>query len=187
MTVGVFGIGNLLRSDDAFGPRVVQRIESAFQFSSDVYVADLGSPGLDLAMHIAGFDLLILIDTVAMDGEPGKLWRLTREDLVPSELAVAPAHRAEVHPKMTQHDAGLADALCLADLYGCPPGEVVLIGVTPACLDQGVGLSEAVEAAIEPAVGAVLDELRRAGVTVLVESPAGTMIRMACPELSRRA
>jgi len=170
--VGVFGMGNLLRSDDGFGPRVVQHIDSTFQFSPAVHVADLGTPGLDLAMHIAGFEFLILIDTIMMDGQPGQLWRLAGQDLLPSKLC---GGSGDVHPQMTSHDAGLADALLLAELSGRPPGDVVLIGVTPGCLAQGMGLSAAVEAAIEPATCAVLDELRRAGVEVLPHQPAYTV------------
>jgi hydrogenase maturation protease len=68
---------------------------------------------------------------------------------------------------MTRHDADLAEALWLADASGKPVGQVVLIGVTPESVKQGVGLTPALEAAIEPAVRAVVAELTRAGVAAV--------------------
>lgn len=161
--IGVFGIGNLLRSDDGFGPRVIQEIEARLDAPADVRVADLGSPGLDLASYVAGLEVLILIDTVILEGRPGQLWRLGREELL-AEGGVGA--RGAAGRRLTQHDAGFADALWLAEASGRPVGDVVLIGVTPGCLDQGLGLSAALEAAIEPAIAAVQEELCRVNVTL---------------------
>lgn len=156
--IGVFGIGNLLRSDDGFGPRVIQEIEARLAAPAEVRVADLGSPGLDLASYIAGLELLILVDTVLLEGPPGQLWRLGREELLADDGGDV---GGSARRRLTQHDAGIADALWLAEASGGPVGEVVLIGVTPARLEQGIGLSAALEGAIEPAISAVQDELRR--------------------------
>jgi hydrogenase maturation protease len=154
--VGVFGIGNLLRSDDGFGPRVIRRIEETVDLPGHVRVADLGTPGLDLASYIAGLDLVVVIDTVMVDAMPGTLIRLTTADLdVPDATAGA------ARPRMTMHEASLTEALWLAELSGRPVGELVLIGVVPECLDQGVGLSARVDAALERAVAAVVQETDR--------------------------
>lgn len=157
--IAVFGIGNLLRSDDAFGPRVIERIDALGIMPSSVRVADLGTPGLDLASHVAGFDLVVLIDTVMIDAPPGTLVRLSKDDLVAPRDATCPPHTPRPprpphtpRPRMTMHDAGIEDAIALAELAGNPVGEVELIGVVPVCLDQGVSLSPHVEAAIDRAV-----------------------------------
>lgn len=154
--IAVFGIGNLLRSDDAFGPRVIERIDALGIMPSSVRVADLGTPGLDLASHVAGFDLVVLIDTVMIDAPPGTLVRLSKDDLVAPREATPqsnpPRPPRPPRPRMTMHDAGIEDAIALAELAGNPVGEVELIGVVPVCLDQGVSLSPHVEAAIDRAV-----------------------------------
>ena len=148
--IAVFGIGNLLRCDDAFGPRVIERIDALGIMPSSVRVADLGTPGLDLASHVAGFDLVVLIDTVMIDAPPGTLVRLSKEELVAPRDVTCPPRPPR--PRMTMHDAGIEDAIALAELAGNPVGEVELIGVVPVCLDQGVSLSPHVEAAIDRAV-----------------------------------
>jgi len=150
--IAVFGIGNLLRCDDAFGPRVIERIDALGIMPSSVRVADLGTPGLDLASHVAGFDLVVLIDTVMIDAPPGTLVRLSKEELIAPRDPDSPRHPHTPRPRMTMHDAGIEDAIALAELAGNPVGEVELIGVVPVCLDQGVSLSPHVEAAIDRAV-----------------------------------
>ncbi len=148
--VAVFGLGNLLRCDDAFGPEVIRRLEALDVLPPDVRVGDLGTPGLDLASHVAGFDLVVLVDTVLVERPPGTLVRLGKADLMPPRDPDAPPR-----PRMTMHDAGIEDALALAELSGNPVANVVLIAVVPACVEQGVGLSPPVADAIDGAIAMV--------------------------------
>ena len=72
-SVGVIGLGNVLMGDDAFGPWVVQVLLAEHDFSEDVAVNDLGTPGLDLMPWVSGLEALILVDTVSAKAPPGTI------------------------------------------------------------------------------------------------------------------
>jgi len=151
--ITVIGLGNVLMADDAVGPYVVQLLEAAYEFGPSVTVRDLGTPGLDLLPELTGADAVIVIDTVRSSGEPGTVRLYRKPDL--RARAAAP----RLHP----HDPGFTEALATAELAGRAPGDVVLVGVVPARVEPGPGLSPAVAAALPRAVLTVLDELARLG------------------------
>ncbi len=152
-SIAVVGLGNVLVGDDALGPTVVQTLAAAYELDEAVRVLDLGTPGFDLASHIAGTDALVVVDTVRGNGPAGEL-RLYRK---PELLAAA------VPQRVSGHDPGLRDTLLTLELHGAGPAEVLLIGVVPAVLETGIGLSPAVRAAVPAALAAVLEELARLG------------------------
>jgi hydrogenase maturation protease len=151
--VTVLGLGNVLMRDDALGPTVVQTLLARYDFHPSVSVADLGTPGLELTPYIHGQDVLIVVDTVRADGAPGEL-RLYRRD----ELLRKPPPQ-----RVSPHDPGLKEAILTADLHDEGPREVLVVGVIPGAVDYGIGLSEPVQTAVEPAIAAVLAELERLG------------------------
>jgi hydrogenase maturation protease len=149
--IGVLGLGNVLMGDDAFGPWVVQVLLAEYDFSPDVTVEDLGTPGLDLIPYVCDLQALVLVDTVRADAAPGSLRLYRRGDL----LRHAPGVR------LTPHDPGVKEALLSAEFAGGGPAEVLLVGAVPASTSMGVGLSAPLRAAVPLAVGEVLRELRR--------------------------
>jgi len=151
--VGVLALGNVLMRDDALGPHVLRRLESGYDFPPDVSLVDLGTPGLDLHPHLDGLETAIIIDAVRADGEPGEL-RLYRRDEI---LRHAPG------PRVGPHDPGLKEALLGLEFAGRGPREVLLVGVIPGDTGYGIGLTPAVEQALDGARAAVLDELLRLG------------------------
>jgi hydrogenase maturation protease len=90
---------------------------------------------------------------VRADGAAGEL-RLYRRD----ELLRKPPPQ-----RVSPHDPGLKEAILTADLHDEGPREVLVVGVIPKAVDYGIGLSEPVQAAVEPAIAAVLAELDRLG------------------------
>jgi hydrogenase maturation protease len=151
--VGVIGLGNVLMGDDAFGPWVVQTLLAEQEFSPDVAVLDLGTPGLDLTPYVTDLEALILVDTVRSDAAGGTL-RLYRRD----ELLKHPPQT-----RLSPHDPGVKEALLTAEFAGRGPRAVLLVGAVPQDTAMGVRLSPAVKAAVPLAVQAVLEELDRLG------------------------
>lgn len=149
----VLGMGNVLMEDDAFGPRVVRMLETAYDLPAGVSVLDVGAPGLSLTPYVRDVKVLIAVDTVEEAGPSGRIHRYTEEEL----LAEAPATR------LGPHDPGLKDTLFTLKLDDRAPEEVVLLGVTTERTGSGLGLSAPVEKAVPWAVAAVLQELRRLG------------------------
>jgi len=151
--VGVIGLGNVLMGDDAFGPWVVQTLLAGYEFSDEVAVEDLGTPGLDLVPYITDLEALVLVDTVRSEAAPGTTRTYRREEL----LRHAPQTR------LSPHDPGVKEALLTAEFAGRGPREVLLVGAVPGTTAMGTRLSPDLEAAVPRAVAEVLRELERLG------------------------
>jgi hydrogenase maturation protease len=57
------------------------------------------------------------------------------------------------------HDRGLVDLLAALRLLDSLPEDIVLLGIQPACLEIGLGLSPSVAKALDRLVAAALAEL----------------------------
>lgn len=154
VTIG--GIGSVLLGDDAIGPYVAGMLESGYRFEKNVIVSDLGTPGLDLVAHLSGIDALILIDSVKNDAPPGTVTLYRKEDIL--RHGPAPV-------RMDPHSPALSESLLIAELAGEGPEEILLIGITGEQFKVGAGLSAAAEQAATQAVGQVLTELDRLGIS----------------------
>jgi hydrogenase maturation protease len=154
--VGVLGIGNVLMGDDALGPHVVKLLESRYEVPAGVDLVELGTPGPDLPLHLDGLDAAVVVDTVRASGEPGEIRLLDKAQLVA---------RAPVLPA-SPHEPGLREALLALEFQGRGPGEVRLVGVVPASVELGVGLSPAVRASVPAALARVVRELELLGIAL---------------------
>ena len=155
--IRVLGLGNVLMSDDGFGPYVARVLEAFYEFPDDVEVIDVGTPGLDLTPYLLNTEAVIFIDTVTSDGAPGETRIYDRAQILryPPQARTGP------------HDPALKEALLTVDAAGAGPRVVKLIGVIPEWVATGVTLSPAVSAAVTTAVRAVVDELDRMGVPAI--------------------
>jgi hydrogenase maturation protease len=155
--IRVLGLGNVLMSDDGFGPYVARVLEAFYDFPDDVEVIDVGTPGLDLTPYLFDTEAVIFIDTVRSDGAPGEMRVYDRADILryPPQARTGP------------HDPALKEALLTVDAAGVGPKVVKLIGVIPNWVATGVTLSPAVADAVEPVVRTVIDELDRMGVPAI--------------------
>lgn len=163
----VAGIGNVFQSDDGFGVEVV-RVLRRRELPPDVELVDTGIRGMHLAYRLLdGCSALVLVDTVARGGRPGTLHTLEHDMDAPpgpaGEDAAFDAHGMDPAAVLAQLD-GLATSMGITR----PVGRVLVVGCEPADLGPGIGLSEQVEAAVEPAADAVV-----ALVTGLVTAGSG--------------
>lgn len=158
LRIRVIGLGNVLMGDDGFGPNVIAALQASCDFSDDVTVLDLGTPGLDLTPYVTDIDALIIVDTVNSHGAAGEL-RLYHKDQI---LRYAP------QPRLGPHDPGLKEALFLAELTGSAPGKVLLVGAIPERTETGPGLTEPVRRAVSYAASQVIREIEHLGSAVTV-------------------
>jgi len=92
----VIGLGNVLMGDDAFGPSVVESLETAYEFPPGVTVLDGGTPGLNLMPLMMDYEALIVVDTVKAKGRVGEMRLYRKEDLSPKAESAEWAARAGV-------------------------------------------------------------------------------------------
>ena len=152
-SVLIGGIGNVLLGDDGIGPYILHQLESQYDLSDEVALADLGTPALDLTHQIVGLRALILIDCVRCNDTPGRTVTYRKNDI----LSIVPAQKLDLH------SPALSECLMTADLLGASPEFVVLVGVVGESYEPGQPLTSAVERAVEPVIEQILQELDRLG------------------------
>jgi hydrogenase maturation protease len=144
----VAGIGNLFLSDDGFGPEVVRRLAQAGDLPGHVKVVDYGIRGMHLAYDLLdGYRALVLVD-VLVDALPGTG---AAGEITVLEVGQDDLGAGDFDPH------GMAPVAVLASVHQLggtlPPTYVV--GCRPETVEEGIGLSEAVSAAVAEAVVAV--------------------------------
>ena len=153
--IAVIGIGNVLLGDDGFGPYVVELLQSRWSFPSTVALIDAGTPGLDLVSYLLGREVVILVDAIAADGQPGELRVYSGAEL----------QRLPLQPRVSPHDPAVQEALWTAQLAGFDP-QVILIGAIPLATETGAGLSPTLRDTALDAAVLVVRELREHDIKV---------------------
>jgi hydrogenase maturation protease len=136
----VLGLGNLLLTDDGVGLELLRRLREGRQDDRRVEFVDGGTQGLALLGHLEERQALLILDASALGAEPGTVHHL------PDARGRCAA------PGTTAHESNAADLLATADLLGQAPPRAVLVGVEPAVMRTGIGLSEPVRQALPQAL-----------------------------------
>ena len=156
MDILVLGIGNVLLTDEGIGVRALKELERRYTYPTNVELLDGGTAGIELLRHIRNRDYLIIIDAMKCGQEPGTVFRVEGDE-------VPAAFRTRISP----HQLGLSDLLAAAMLTDELPKNLVLYGVEPESIDIGLDLTETVEANVDKLIGAVADELRTLGCSLV--------------------
>ncbi|MFE3022144.1 hydrogenase maturation protease [Streptomyces sp. NPDC059256] len=144
----VAGVGNIFLSDDGFGVETLQRLAGG-GLPDGVDAVDFGVRGVHLAYQLLdGYRTLVLVDATSRGGAPGTVY-LIEARTGPVESTAAPA--------LDGHRMGPDAVLALLDTLsagtdGVPPERVLVVGCEPASLEEGLGLSAPVAAAVDEAV-----------------------------------
>ncbi len=139
----VAGIGNIFLSDDGFGVEVANHLKSR-QMPEGVRVTDFGIRGVHLAYELLdGYDSLVLIDAVPMGEEPGTV------AVIEPDVASLQGNDAEV---MDAHSMNPAVVMGTLARLGGSVEKILIVGCQPGSLEEGIGLSGPVAAAVGPAV-----------------------------------
>jgi len=152
-TALIGGIGNVLLGDDGAGPYVVHLLDALYTFPQNVEIVDLGTPALDLTHRISGVDTVILVDSVASEDAPGSIQLYRKSDIL-QEIPSA---------RLDPHSPALSECLMAAELLGCAPENVLLVGIVGKSYEPGQESSAPVRSVVGAAIRAILEELARRG------------------------
>lgn len=153
-------LGNIFLSDDGFGVEVARRLARE-QFPEGVRVTDYGIRGMHLAYDLAeGFDTTILVDTAQRGDAPGTVY-LIEPERDAGQGGQGPGDAAQLS-LFNAHGMQPDLVLSLAGSLGGDAGRVLVVGCEPATLEEGIGLSAPVTAAVDEAV-AMITRLVTAG------------------------
>jgi hydrogenase maturation protease len=145
----VIGVGNTFRGDDAVGLAVVARLRERVPAGVAVVPCEQEPSRLMEAWQDASAALVV--DAVTSGAEPGTLHRFdASNEAVPARVF-----------RSSTHAFGVGEAIELARALGKLPERVFVYGIEGGEFQSGEGLTAPVDAAVERAVTAVLDDLDR--------------------------
>jgi hydrogenase maturation protease len=145
--VGILGVGNLLLSDEGFGVHFVEQLQHNYIIPENVRVLDGGTAGIMLAEFVEECDVLLVIDVVDLNDEPGSVHFFTNDDV----------KSGDIQTRMSPHQLGLLDIIEIGGLSGKTPECVEMLTVTPGNLETGMELTPELQAKI-PVVTKLLHE-----------------------------
>jgi hydrogenase maturation protease len=146
----IAGFGQVLRGDDGFGIEVLRRLGERGVASDTVELLDVGTGGIRLAQELMTlYERLIIIDATTRGGEPGTVYSLVVDDVMPTR-------------EIDMHTTVPSRALEVARALGPLPREIYLIGCEPESVDElTTDLSPRVAAAVDEAVRRIEEILSR--------------------------
>jgi hydrogenase maturation protease len=147
----VAGIGNIFQSDDGFGSEVARRLLAGPALPEGVRVVDYGIRGVHLAYELLdGYDAAILVDATRQGDEPGTIYVIEPDvEGIETESGLAEAGIVDAH------GMDPASVLALLQSLGGHVDRLLVVGCEPADVEEGMGLSDAVAAAVDEACGVV--------------------------------
>lgn len=144
-TTLILGLGNVLLTDEAVGPVVVGRLAVESEGDSGLRFLDGGTLSFTLAVPIEECERLIVVDAAVLGEPPGSV-RVFQGEAMDRQLS---RHAKSVH------EVSLADLMDMARLTDRLPQRRALIGIEPALVDWGDGLTAQVAAAVPLAMAEV--------------------------------
>ena len=147
--IGVVGLGNLMRTDDAVGMLAIERLKVDLQLPAGVRLIEGGTLGLDLLHPLHGITHLLAIDAIDAGAEPGTVLRFAGEAI------------ADLPASKSVHLLGFSDLIGAMRLTGDAPEEIVVLGVQPSRIEWGTQLTATVERALPLLMEAALQQIAR--------------------------
>ena len=146
----IAGFGNIFFRDDGYGCEAARFLARA-GLPDGVTVRDFGISGLHVAFEmLAGYDRVILVDAVSRGGAPGTLYAIEPDG---AQTNIPP----DAHAMQLETVLSLYERLS-KDLSADVLPTIAIVGCEPECVDEGMGLSPRVAAAV-PATAALIHRL----------------------------
>lgn len=149
----IAGIGNRLRRDDGFGPRVIEEL-SKIRLPNNIELRDYGTNSLNLLFQMDEYDEVILIDIVDKGGKPGQIY------IIKPEIKSLKERNAQKIMMFSLHELRLEDTLALSKTLGIMSKDVLIIGCQPTDLSFGLDLSKNVKKAIKKVIRIILEHIK---------------------------
>jgi len=149
----VIGCGNLNRSDDAVGVRVIEQLRLDFAVTppAGVKLFDAGTAGIEVMFQARGANALIIVDACSSGSEPGAVFRLPGSE-------IDTAHQ----PGYTLHDFRWDHAVHAGRrIFGASfPSDLTVYLVEAGSLELGTELTEPVQRALAKVCAFIGQDIR---------------------------
>jgi hydrogenase maturation protease len=151
-SVLVAGIGNLFLGDDGFGPEVVRLLAGSNEpvCGDDVRLVDYGIRGMHLLYDLLdGYEALVIVDALPGYGAPGEV----------IVLEVNAADLDRLGGDLDPHGMDPVSVLSGLPALGGELPPTYLVGAAPELVEEGIGLTPTLAAAVPGAAEAVREML----------------------------
>ena len=128
----VLGLGNILNRDEGAGVYALKELEKILpeKIKSQVELVDGGVLGMDLLPYVEQASHLLILDAVDSGAQPGEVTEYDKDEI---ELFY--------DGRISWHQLGFQEVLAVAKVRERYPENVYLIGIQPADIKTGIGLS----------------------------------------------
>jgi len=145
----VVGVGNLLLMDEGVGCWIARRLKKRV-LPENVEIEEAGTASFDTLLVKKHIKKLIIVDAVRGGGKPGTVYKIKLSNLPFKDFP------------LSLHQFTIIDSLNILRSSGRSINDVVVIGIEPAKIEWGLGLSEDVSKKIFKAIDMVLEEVEDA-------------------------
>jgi hydrogenase maturation protease len=151
----IMGFGNPVRSDDAIGIYVIEKLRKEIEDQSHISLLDMGTSAFEVLFKLKGHERIILVDAVVNTGEAvGTLYKVPAE-----EIRRAPVDDPMVFLHSIKWDQALSYAKKILQHEYPEDIMVYLIAVDNTQLE--IELSEAAQQAGDKVVTLIKEELAK--------------------------
>jgi hydrogenase maturation protease len=147
----VVGIGNILKTDEGIGVRILQELSKCAGDFPSIDFVDLGSGGMRLLHAIADRTKAVIIDCAFMGKPEGTMSRFTPEQVTTQKPLAG----------VSLHESDVIGVVALSRQLGEAPGEIVIFGIEPYSIGPGEHLSMELEKKLYYYVSQIKEELRK--------------------------
>ncbi len=156
----IAGVGNVLQADDGFGVCLAHRLQQ-LDWPDNVKICETGIGGIHLVQELMdGYDVLIILDAVDRQREPGTILVIQPEVVDVNEMDLLRKHDmlADMHLATPERAMMVAKALKVL------PDQTFIIGCQPVTVNRlEIGLHHVVEHALATATTELHSLLRNLG------------------------
>jgi hydrogenase maturation protease len=148
----VLGLGNTLNRDEGLGVHLLPLLQKRIGSRTTAEFLDGGTLGLNLLPLVEECLHLLILDAVDAGKQKATVVELARDE-IPLYSGV----------RLSQHQVTFQEVLGLAHMRGRLPAHLHLVGIQPADLSVGYGLSEEIQRVVPVALQRAEDVLRSWG------------------------
>ena len=142
----VIGVGNRWRGDDGVGPGTIEALAHLDGLDADLLTLD-GEPARLVAAW-QGRTFVVVVDAIVAGDPPGTVHVVTDLSRLPGAA-----------PGASSHGGGVSEAVVLGRALEQLPDRLVVVGVEPATVGHGTGLSPMVAGSVDAAVRLIAAEV----------------------------
>jgi len=131
--IGINGLGNPLRRDDAVGLLLLQYLQqNKKNLSKTIDFIDGGTSGMKLLHLLKNYETVLVLDAVDFKGKPGEIKQFTVDEIKNQKIQIF----------LSTHEPDFLTVYALLTEFDEVPAQLVIFGIQPKDISHGTRLSQ---------------------------------------------